>query len=75
METYTAAAERFLKTADYLLESDQPMITGLRHLADELDKVYLASTYAQYGLTFRYLVKQKPGEVDSEDDDPDLGEL
>lgn len=75
METYTTAAETFLKEADWLTEVDQPMITGLRHLAQELDTSYQASTYAQYGLTFRYLVKQKPLAVLIEDEDDDLTEL
>ena len=75
METYTVAAETFLKEADWLTEVDQPMITGLRHLADELDAGYQAATYAQYGLTFRYLAKQKPLVTFTEDEDDDLTEL
>lgn len=76
MKTYTEAVETFLKAADWLGEKDQPMITGLEKLAGELDTRFSAATYAQYGLTFRYLERQRPqvnGPV--EEEDPDLGEL
>ena len=76
MESYTDATEAFIKEANYLTEIDQPMVVGLKHLAFELDKGFAATTYAQYGLTFRYLAKQKPvGIEDDVDEDEDLAEL
>ena len=75
MGTYCEATETFLKAADWLSEIDEPMVTGLRHLAEELDNGFAATTYAQYGLTFRYLAKQKPVAILIEDEDDDLTEL
>jgi hypothetical protein len=75
MSTYTEAANTFLEAADWLTALDEPMITGLKHLAEELDKGFAATTYAQFGLTFRYLAKQKPVGTVEVDEDEDLTEL
>ena len=75
MESYEEAVETFLEAADWLTDKDQPMITGLKKLAVELDTSFRAATYAQFGLTFRYLERQRPQATVVEDDDEDLTEL
>ena len=73
-KTYAQAVRKFLKTADWLTDDDAPMVTGLINLAKELDNSerFHAQTYAQYGLTFRYLAKRKPVETETLEEDGDL---
>lgn len=54
------ATKAFLKQATWLDASHKPMTVGLLILAKELDKSFQAATFAQYGLTFRWLAKQAP---------------
>ena len=73
--TFTEAAQTFLDSADWLTEEDEPAVTGLFICAQELDRQFMAATFAQYQLTYRYLMKSKPKEQQAEETDPDLQEL
>lgn len=67
--TYVAAVNKFVKSArEWLTEEDEPAVTGLIMLARQLDEEFLAATYAQYGLTYRSLLKRKPSEDAGESD-------
>lgn len=72
--TFENAASLFVKSADWLGDEHQPAIVGLLECAKALDRQFQAATYAQYGVTHRYLMKQRPSDVDA-DDDPLLTEL
>lgn len=68
--TFKTATEAFLKSADWLGDDDLPAIITLQKIAAQLDEGGLqAALVAQYGVTYRSLLKQRPaGEGD--DDDP-----
>lgn len=70
--TYKAAAETFLNAADWLTDEHEPAVTGLIKCAEELDGGFKAATFAQYTLTHRYLMKQKPAMTGQEDEEDDL---
>lgn len=73
--TFTEAALTFIETAFWLTDEHEPSVTGLLRCAQELDSEFRAATFAQYTLTHRWLMKQRPLETGAEDEDPDLHEL
>lgn len=63
----TDATETFIKGLDWIGETEEPMITALRHMAASLDKRFSAAMFAQYALAYRHLLKRAPN---SEGQDP-----
>lgn len=60
METFVESVERFLKEADWLDETDAPMITALRQAAVELDTNGVqAALLNTFGVTYRTLLKKR----------------
>lgn len=60
METMRDATETFVASLDWVGETEEPMITALRHMAASLDKRFSASMFAQYALAYRHLLKRAP---------------
>jgi hypothetical protein len=60
MTTFTESTGRFLAAATWLTEDDQPAVVTLMALAAELDVNLNPPLVAQYGLTYRNLLKRKP---------------
>lgn len=69
--TYTDAVAAFVSDATWLGTADAPAVTILESLAEALDQEVTAALVAQYGLTYRSLLKRAPvagsGEVDPVD--------
>ena len=63
---------KFIAAATWLRDEDGPAIISLLAMADELDKKLNPPLVAQYGLTYRNLLKRKPEEGDDLDE---LGRL
>ena len=70
--TYVEAVEAFLEKADWLGEEEEPAVTGLMKCAEQLDSEFQASTFAQFTMTHRYLMKKKPVTTSKEEEDDDL---
>ena len=69
---FMAETLKFISTATWLRDEDGPAIISLLAMADELDKKLNPPLVAQYGLTYRNLLKRKPEEGDDLDE---LGRL
>lgn len=66
------ATEEFLADAvEWLTPSDAPAVASLRLMAAQLDKAYQAALSNSYGLTYRALLKRKPGANQEEGDELD----
>ena len=66
--SYAEAVQTFIDNATWLTPEDEPMVFGLQALAEELDNEFRAATYAQYGLTYRFLVKRSQGTAEDKDE-------
>ena len=65
MKTYSKAVEEWLEQADWITEEHGPAVTGLQQVAAFLDTGFNAQAFSQYGVLFRWLMKQAPsGEED-----------
>ena len=70
LDTYTESVERFLKAAEWLDETDQPMVTALRQAASTLDNEGTqAALLNTFGVTYRTLLKQREKSNGEESDD------
>ena len=58
--TFTESIDTFLANADWLDDDDLPAIVALRAMAAELDQQINPPLIAQFGLTYRNLLKRKP---------------
>lgn len=70
--TFLSATLDFIQSATWLTDEDNPAIVSLIAMARELDDRLNPPLVAQYGLTYRNLLKRKPG---TEDDTDELGKL
>lgn len=70
--TFLSATLDFIHSATWLTDEDNPAIVSLIAMARELDDRLNPPLVAQYGLTYRNLLKRKPG---TEDDTDELGKL
>lgn len=70
--TFMAATLEFIHSATWLTDEDNPAIVSLLAMARELDERLNPPLVAQYGLTYRNLLKRKPGTEDAPDE---LGKL
>ena len=60
-ETFTDSIESFVTASDWLTPEDAPAVLTLRKLAAELDSgPMVPALVAQWGLTYRSLLKRKP---------------
>lgn len=72
MTTFTEAVETFKKSAaDWLTDEDSPAVAALEAAAAELDRKMSPALLAAYGLTYRNLLKRKPGEASEDGDELD----
>ena len=61
--TFTESVQEFVAASPWLTSSDAPAVVTLQRLADELDNGALVpALVAQFGLTFRNLLKRAPVE-------------
>ena len=61
--TFTESVQEFIAASPWLAPSDAPAVVTLQRLADELDNGALVpALVAQFGLTFRNLLKRAPVE-------------
>lgn len=70
--TFMAETLKFIDAATWLRDEDGPAVVSLLAMAAELDDKLNPPLVAQYGLTYRNLLKRKPEEGDSLDE---LGRL
>lgn len=69
METFEEAVKLFEQASPWLSDADLPAVMELRMIAKELDKGELSpAMLAQYGLTYRSLLKRAPVGDDAEDE-------
>lgn len=66
--TITEQTETFLSSLDWLTELHTPAVAQLRLLAGLIDDNPIPALIAQYGLTYRDLVKQAPVEPEQVDE-------
>ena len=64
--TFTAATEQFISASDWITPIHAPAVTMLRLLAAQLDVELTAALAAQYGLTYRNLLKTQPTETEND---------
>lgn len=60
--TFASTVAEFIDGAAWLGPDDAPALVTLEALADELDREVTAALAAQFGLTYRNLLKRKPAE-------------
>lgn len=61
MESFTAAAKKFLDSADWLTDLDEPMVVALKNAGEELDAEGVqAALLTQYRMCFKELMERKP---------------
>ena len=73
MDSFMESVERFLKAADWLDETDQPMITALQQTALQLDSdTVQAALLNTFGVTYRTLLKKREKGNEGFDDDEDF---
>ena len=60
--TFSDTVSAFVTGASWLTPDDLPAVTTLEALAAELDREVTAALAAQFGLTYRNLLKRKPAE-------------
>ena len=70
--TFTNVTLKFISESSWLTDEDGPAIVALLAMAGELDENINPHLIAQYGLTYRNLLKRKPGGEDAPDE---LGRL
>lgn len=59
--TFTTATNAFMRASKgWLTAEHAPAVTTLKVLASQLDREVSAALVAQYGLTYRSLLKEKP---------------
>ena len=58
--TFSESIDLFLSNADWLDDDDLPAIVALKAMAAELDQAINPPLVAQFGLTYRNLLKRKP---------------
>ena len=63
---------KFISSSPWLADEDGPAVVALLAMAAELDEKLNPPLVAQYGLTYRNLLKRKPAEGDGLDE---LGRL
>lgn len=63
---------KFIRSSSWLTDEDGPAIISLLAMARELDVKINPPLIAQYGLTYRNLLKKKPG---GEEEPDELGRL
>lgn len=66
--SFTAATDEFIAASDWITPQHAPAIVALQLIAAQLDQELTAALVAQYGVTFRALLKEKP--TATADDDP-----
>ena len=64
--TFAEAVADFIAAATWLTEEHKPMVVALEKMAESLDKRLSAAMMAQFGLTYRFLIKQAGGEVETD---------
>lgn len=64
---FTESVTEFLATADWLNASHAPSVTALIAMAAKLDEEVAPAMLAQYSATHRYLMKEKPRLMVTED--------
>lgn len=63
MTTFVKAVATFKKSAkDWLTDEDSPAVAALEAAAVQLDKEMSPALLSAYGLTYRNLLKRKPGD-------------
>jgi len=61
--SFVAAVETFkASAADWLTDEDSPAIAALEAAAKQLDQEVTPALLSAYGLTYRSLLKRKPGD-------------
>lgn len=60
-KTFAETVEEFEAVATWLTDGDQPALTMLYNIADELDRKFTAALVAQFGLVYRDLRKREDG--------------
>ena len=59
-DNFLESVEAFLTHADWLTESDQPMVTALVLIAKELDKGGMSTRLvSDFGITYRHLASRR----------------
>lgn len=72
MTTFVKAVETFKKSAaSWLTDEDSPAVAALEASAKELDKEVTGALLNAYGLTYRNLLKRKPGDAEDGGDELD----
>lgn len=66
--SFITSTNKFLKSADWLTDIDEPAITALRAAAKSLDEVLNPPVLAQYRLLYNGLIKARPVAVPDEDE-------
>ena len=66
--TLAVQTETFLDSLDWLSDTHIPAVAQLRLLAGLIDENPIPALIAQYGLTYRDLVKQAPTEPEAVDE-------
>jgi hypothetical protein len=64
---FTESVKQFLENADWLNASHAPSVTALIAMASKLDEEVTPAMLAQYSATHRYLMKEKPRLMVTED--------
>jgi hypothetical protein len=73
LDTFEKSVERFLEAADWLDETDQPMITALKQAAQTLDSEGVqAALLNTFGVTYRTLLKKREKGNEGFNDDEDF---
>lgn len=67
-KTFTEAVLDFIRSSSWLTDVDEPAVTALLAMADELDKSITPAMLAQYGLTYRNLLSRSPVMADEQDE-------
>ncbi|TDL43595.1 hypothetical protein [Microbacterium oleivorans] len=72
MTTFKAAVATFKKSAkSWLQDEDSPAVAALEAAAVQLDKEMSPALLSAYGLTYRNLLKRKPGDTTEDGDELD----
>lgn len=72
MTSFKKAVETFKKSAaDWLSDEDLPAVVVLEQTAEQLDTKITPALVAQFGLTYRNLLKRKPGDATDGGDELD----
>lgn len=72
MTSFVNAVKTFKKSAkDWLTDEDSPAVAALEAAAVQLDKEMSPALLSAYGLTYRNLLKRKPGDAEDGGDELD----